>query len=575
MHLHLVWFKRDLRTIDHRPLHDAMLAVRRSHEGGQRAAVLGLYLFEPALLASHDVGQQHIGFAVECLQELSACLERLEVPLQMMHSDALETFTGLIHTFQQAGHTLTLHSHEETGHGLSYQRDLAVAALLKAHQVDWIEYPSNGVIRRLANRDHWSALWHERMVPAPLPEPDPVTGNLQQLKLAVAPTLHQRPCEILMPAANTITAPWQDLPLFLARCVPAAPPDKAKRQRGGRSRALRLLDSFLNERGLSYRYEMSSPLTATRACSRLSPHITFGCVSIRELVHHVWQRRQQWHQVPTDRRPAGALASLKSFESRLHWHCHFIQKLESEPDLEFRSVNPLLDDVRNKGPLTDEEQRRLHAWATGYTGFPMIDACMRMLTATGWINFRMRALLVSFASYQLWLDWRHTAPVLAREFLDYEPGIHYPQFQMQSGVTGINTIRIYNPVKQAKDQDPDGVFIRRWVPELAEMPVQFLAAPWECPRDIQMASHCLIGTDYPAPVVDPVASAATARDLIWTHRRSDQAKEHAKRVYEKHGSRNPNREGTAKRRGNAALTKIRLAAEQDTRQLGLFDDNPS
>ena len=105
----------------------------------------------------------------------------------------------------------------------------------------------------------------------------------------------------------------------------------------------------------------------------------------------------------------------------------------------------------------------------------MIDACMRYLQRHGWINFRMRAMLVSFASYDLWLDWRKTSKHLAGLFVDYEPGIHYSQFQMQSGVTGINSIRIYNPVKQQLDHDPNGTFIKRWLPELENIPEQPLS----------------------------------------------------------------------------------------------------
>ena len=121
-------------------------------------------------------------------------------------------------------------------------------------------------------------------------------------------------------------------------------------------------------------------------------------------------------------------------------------------------------------------------------GYPFIDACMRALKQRGWINFRMRAMLVSFASYHLWLDWRLFRDWLACQFIDYEPGIHYSQIQMQSGLTGINTLRIYNPVKQGMDHDPAGVFIREWVPELKGIVGEAIHQPWlyqiKCSRNI-------------------------------------------------------------------------------------------
>jgi deoxyribodipyrimidine photo-lyase len=139
---------------------------------------------------------------------------------------------------------------------------------------------------------------------------------------------------------------------------------------------------------------------------------------------------------------------------------------------------------------------------------------MRFLRAEGWLNFRARAMLVSFASYHLWLDWRATSVALAPHFLDYEPGIHYSQFQMQSGTTGINTIRIYNPYKQGQDQDPDGAFIRRWVPELAAVPVDFLHAPQEMPPMIAAMAGVELGRDYPLPIVDHATAYNEAKQRM-------------------------------------------------------------
>ena len=126
---------------------------------------------------------------------------------------------------------------------------------------------------------------------------------------------------------------------------------------------------------------------------------------------------------------------------------------------------------------------------------------------------------------------------LARHFLDFEPGIHFPQVQMQSGVTGINTIRIYSPIKQAMDQDPNGDFVRQWIPELEHVPTSLIFEPWKMGLDDQTRYRCRIGMDYPPPIVDHRTAVSMAKDRIYALRRTDQAISSAQRVYEKHGSR--------------------------------------
>jgi deoxyribodipyrimidine photo-lyase len=174
----------------------------------------------------------------------------------------------------------------------------------------------------------------------------------------------------------------------------------------------------------------------------------------------------------------------------------------------------------------------LAAWASGQTGYPFLDACMRSLRATGWLNFRMRAMVQSFASYNLWLPWRQTGLHLARQFTDYEPGIHWPQSQMQSGTTGINTIRIYSVVKQGYDQDPNGAFVRRWVPELVDVPDHFLQEPWAYDD-----ASIIIDRLYPKRIVDLKASTTTAKDRVYGVRRANGFSDSADDIQEKHGSR--------------------------------------
>jgi len=206
---------------------------------------------------------------------------------------------------------------------------------------------------------------------------------------------------------------------------------------------------------------------------------------------------------------------------------------------------------------------------------PFVDACMRSLIATGWINFRMRAMLMSVASHHLELPWRQSGLHLARLFVDYEPGIHWSQCQMQSGTTGINTIRIYNPIKQGQEHDPDGVFMRRWLPELEAVPLVHLHEPWTMPPFTQMRLGWTIGVDYPNPIVDPVAAARQARDRLWARRRQPGFREQSDAIVERHGSRRSGMgaSGGGRRRkggvGAVAKAQAKTQASQGVIQLGL------
>ena len=228
------------------------------------------------------------------------------------------------------------------------------------------------------------------------------------------------------------------------------------------------------------------------------------------------------------------IRSLSSFRRRLAWRCHFIQKLEMEPNLDLVAQNPLID--RNMNRIFDQE--RFQRWAEGNTGWPFFDACMRQLRTTGWINFRMRAMMMSCASYNLWLPWRETGEHLAKLFIDYEPGIHWSQVGMQSGTTGINTIRAYSMTKQGKDHDPDGDYIRKWIPELSMVPTDFIHEPWKMPDELQKSIMCEIGLDYPRPLVDEIESRKEGIRKSYSARKGDDVREISRKVLKIHGSRN-------------------------------------
>ena len=303
-------------------------------------------------------------------------------------------------------------------------------------------------------------------------------------------------------------------------------------QKGGRKEAIKLLSSFTNSRGKYYQIRMSSPLTAMNSCSRLSAHLAFGTISMKE----VFQKAESV-KGKLDKEDKIWRKSINAFLSRLRWHCHFIQKLEDEPSLEFKPMNRMYEGLRENSNL-----EFLKLWKNGETGYPMIDACMRCLNSTGWLNFRMRAMLVSFACNHLWIDWKIVAENLGQLFVDYEPGIHYPQVQMQACITGINSVRIYNPIKQGVDHDPNGVFIKKWIPELRETPSEIIHTPWVDKMN----------TQYKMPIIDELASRKNAARKIYEIRNRKDHGSHTAKILKKHGNRK------SKSKGNMLNTSKQL-----------------
>ena len=511
---HIVWFKRDLRVHDHRALAAAA-----------HGSVLPLYIVEPGLWREPDTSARHWAFISESLDELDHELGLLGQPLIIRVGDAV----SVLDEIRRSHGIAALWSHEETGNAWTFTRDRAVGAWSRMHAVPWREIPQFGVQRQLNDRNGWAAAW-DRQMAEPQAEPPRQLTSVHGLKTEPLPTT-------------------SDLGLEDDGCF--------ERQLGGRRAGLELLETFLAGRGRHYRREMSNPLSGATGCSRLSPHLAWGTVSMRETAQLTWAQMRALKGDPSAETRA-LRASLISFSGRLHWHCHFMQKLESEPSIEFKELHPALRELR---PVTPD-RALLDAWTAGQTGFPFLDACMRSLHATGWLNFRMRAMVMSFASYNLWLPWRATGMHLARQFTDYEPGIHWPQTQMQSGTTGINTIRIYSVVKQGFDHDPHGVFVRRWVPELCDVPDEFLQEPWNWP-----GADGVIGKTYPPRIVDLKLSTAAAKDRIYGARRGDAFRSGANAIQDKHGSRKRGMPKTGQKGRRARKPASRVIKDQSEMDL--------
>jgi deoxyribodipyrimidine photo-lyase len=504
----IVWFKRDLRVVDHAPLGEA----------ARQGPVVPLYIVEPELWRQPDASARQWAFARESLAELRNDLAALGMPLVVRTGDAVSVLDDLNRTHGVAA----IHAHQETGNAWTHERDRRVFAWARDRGVSVREIRQHGVIRRLRTRDGWAKKW-DRFMAKPMAAPP---GAITPVTIDPGPI------------PNT---PAHDL----------TPDPCPHRQIGGRRAGRDLLDSFLGGRGRDYRRQMSSPVTAYDACSRLSPHFAWGTVPIREAAQAAW--------AVLETAEAPWRGSLRAFEARLHWHCHFMQKLEDAPRIEWANLHPAADALAR---CDDPDDPNLRAWAEGRTGFPFVDACMRALIAHGWLNFRMRAMLMAFASYHLWLHWRPTGLHLARLFTDYEAGIHWSQSQMQAGTTGINTTRVYNPVKQSRDQDPDGVFIRAWVHEIADVPDTHIHTPWTWPH-----AETVLGHAYPWRIVDHQAAAREARGRMGRMRADPEAKDQADAIQDRHGSRKSGMRQTGSR-------PRRRSTGSDPRQ-GALDVDPS
>lgn len=497
--MHVVWIRRDARLQDHVPLHTA--ALRSTPD----VPLCVLYIYAPVELSATTFHESHLKFINEGLSDLDADLQQLNGCLTYRVGAPHEVFESLHATRPLS--TIYLHSDVETG--LSSNCVATVREWARQTDITWAESRQDGVLPSGRPEFGWASEWNKIMIAEQAPRPTSAFFVDPQL----IPPEHPHHAH--------------ELPALVHRGV------RPRAQRGGSHRATDTLTDFLHSRAADYASGLSSPVTAWTACSRLSAYLSWGHISLRQVVQMLTERRDDARNGRHFGREI-SLKSLSAFAARLRWRSHFSQKMHDAPSVERDNLCQAYDGLRER---TMVDAARYEAWVAGRTGFPMVDACMRALHEAGWINFRMRAMVISFACYILWLDWRLLADVCARLFLDFAPGIHYPQLQMQAGTTGINANRIYNPTKQVHDHDPQGVFIRQYVLELKHVPDNFIAEPWKMPADVQARAACKIGEEYPAPIVNFEHAYREARRRFAEVKGRKETKTLAGGVYAEHGSR--------------------------------------
>ena len=275
--INLVWFKKDLRTYDNEALCEALKTEN----------VIPIFVVEPDLWKLPDHSSRQWEFVRECLIDLNNSLSDIGLKLIIR----VGNIQDVIKEFTKRFHVKGIYSHEETGNEWTFKRDQDLRRYTKNENINWYEYRQFGVFRGLKTRKSWSQKWEQHMSQELINDPRRVNYFID------------------IPSHNLPSS--KSLKLNLDKC--------SHRIQGGRKQGLHKLDEFLKYKIDNYQYSLSSPLKAFDGCSRLSPYLTWGCLSIREVVQTIRKTKKR---------------GSRAIDSRLHWHCHFIQKLESEPELE-------------------------------------------------------------------------------------------------------------------------------------------------------------------------------------------------------------------------------------------------
>jgi deoxyribodipyrimidine photo-lyase len=480
-YINIVWFKRDLRLHDNEAVHNALNSNEKT---------LFLYVFEPILLNDKNYSERHFNFIKQSLEDLNKNLETFNTNILCVNGNIIEVFQKILEFYR----VKCIYSHQETGVAVTYDRDKKIKRFTRNNLINWEENINNGIQRGIANRKGWTNKWYEY-----------ITKPLIKINDTNYTVLNFSDIKNLETHFELTNLETETSKLF---------------QKGGRKTAIRYLKSFIEERHNGYMYNISKPEESRFTCSRLSPYFAWGNLSTREVYQTVYNIKKD-----------GNKRHVNAFLSRLRWQAHFTQKFEMEFEMEYRNLNKGFDKLNKK-----VSEQYIEAWEKGMTGIPIVDACMRCLSQTGYLNFRMRALIVSFFTHHLWQPWQKAACHLSRVFLDFEAGIHFPQLQMQAGVTGINTIRIYSPIKNSKELDPNGLFIKKWVTEIAHIPKEHIHEPFNMTPLEQQLNKMVIGRDYPSPVVDIKKARKKASDLLWDLKKDPIVKAEGLKIVIKHNT---------------------------------------
>lgn len=440
----IVWFRRDLRLHDHP-------ALAAAHKAA--TSVYPLFILDPALLTGRWSSPNRAWFLIESLRALDAALRSRGSRLHVRTGDPPSELAGFV---AATGATDVYVSRDYAPYGR--RRDARVRQHVRDAGVRWHELPGLLAVEPEAIalpgaafprtysqfKKRWDLVPPRDLCPAPL---------------ALRPAAHLEPgsLPVLTPSAPSILAP-------------------------GEAAARERLDRFLAEAVQSYAECRDLPALET-ATSRLSQDLRFGLLSPTEVI----ARAREFGE------------TSGKFVSELVWREFYYHLLWHRPQL---LRHPL--DARFETFPWQRDSALFSAWCAGQTGYPMVDAAMRQLASTGDMHNRLRMVVASFLVKHLRIDWQDGEAHFMRHLVDGDPASNNGGWQWSAGC-GTDPqpyFRIFNPILQGKKFDPAGEYVRRWLPELGDVPVEFVHAPWEMPAAVQRAVNCVIGRDYPSPIVD-------------------------------------------------------------------------
>lgn len=468
--LNIILFKKNLRITDN----EAIFKIDK------KVKTLWVFVFEDSIMYAKDFSNHHLQFIYESVLDLENNLKSLNIPLLIFKWEIIETFNTLTKFYN----VKNVYSTQETWNYETFKRDLELIKYLKKSNITFYEFENNWVVRWLKSRDNWSLIWNQRMkkeiyIPQKI-------NKFEVENVLLNITNHTK--EIISKSFknNKLLQVWWE------------------------TYWKKVLESFLKSRVNNYSFHISKPYESQNSCSRLSPYITNWNLSVK----YIYQKSlEEIYMLKNDDFGKQKINQINFFLSRIHWQSHFIQKLESQFDIEWENLNSFYDNIR-----TQVNQEIIDEFFEWKTTIPIIDASIECLKQTWRINFRTRAMLVSYICNTMLQPWQAIAPRLAWLFIDYEPWIHYSQIQMQAWTTWINTIRIYNPLKLWIEKDEKWLFVKKWIPEYKNKSI------WEIYDKSKMK--------YDVDKLNKIA-----KEVLWWVKKENWFKDLSKEILEKHWSR--------------------------------------